>query len=1324
LFKTALLTIKLFFLALIFHNQMHAQSCKVPFSINFSEKTTTSIKIKWFDSNTSPLGWEIEIVKKGKIRTGVPSSPLITTKEFLVENLEPSTAYELYIRTVCTSTSQSAWNVAIPFTTVLEIPTQCSINIPLKDNGTETLLLDVKEKGILGKDIFLDAVEIIAEHTWPADLKITLESPQGQQIVLSNHNGTITDNFGDISDNTCSKPTIFSPNACQLLKDHKPPYIGTFKTDGSIQSWKPDTLTNGYWKLIFFDRAVKDVGTLRFVDLKFNKIECLAPVDFSVIKADVNALTVAWKSNNQCNTARITYKSKTTQKTIHLECGLQTFKIENLLPNESYELTISSACSLSSESMESCPIVASTTCEPVSMSEHFDGYDLCTPGCGTACQTLKNYWTNITEDGKQDWLVNKDHTETENTGPASDVSKTGKYMYIENNPSICDTNQSIVLQSKCMDVKSNPSGCDMSFYYHMYGTDINLLKLEISTDNGLNWNTLHSISGNQGDEWKRTTIALKNYADRSALFRFVAKSASGPLGDIAIDNIEFYGSKPSSGLYTYYKDEDKDGFGIENGRLETCMNLAPTGYVTKAGDCDDKNGKIFPGAKELQCNGVDENCNGLTDDQPTFNPMTYQAQIENASCNGSTDGQINLSVNGGNGPYQITWNNNANGTNIQALKAGIYYATIVDQGGCVLNTDFFEIKSKTTLNIVNTEKTDVSCLGKSDASIFIEHTLGNGPYKYQWSNGSTGKNLINVAQGNYNVTVTDNRQCSAVLPDISVLAKPSVTTDIKEIKHPLCFGQNTGEVSLLTTNGNPPYTYLWNNGQTTDILKNLSANSYTCTVTDKSGCQNIKKVTITQPPKITGKILTTENVRCHGENNGSIKTDVEGGVSPYTFLWNNLDITDDIFGIKAGLYMLTVTDANGCKYTYPTIEIKQPVLFEAEIDSVKAASCLLGTNGYVHIMTKGGNGLDNFAWSHTSESRAEFGNLKTGNYNVTAYDKLGCKSVIPNIFIPYKNESVQVQIGVLRENDCYNQKNGVIYVKNDSKYPPYDYNWSYGLQYFKSSATDTVKNLPSGQYTVTVTDNQGCTGAATAVRLIERPPFYYSVKSIQNNLCQGDSSGRISIDITGGEPPYGILWNGGLLAGKEIIKLPSQKYSGIISDNKGCILEISPIIIQSESDIKWNAVITNDTNFMSKGKICLNPSGGISPYKFLWSKDGMTSACIENLKVGTYLVTITDQSNCVLKSSFTIDNVSSTEDKDKLSITISPNPAVDFLNIKSDLPVSEISITSLSGHLMEHIYQINDSTVRCNVINLPPGLYFLRIQMSNGNTRTIKFVKV
>lgn len=1266
-----------------------AQPCNIPFNIRFENKSTTAITVTWSDINNQPDGWEIELVKRGAAQTGTPSLPLQTNKTVVLQNLIPSTSYDLYIRTVCAG-SRSQWNVAIPFTTVIEIPSACQLNIPLKDNGTEVLDIDIPylktlQNPILGTNIFLKSVDLILEHAWPADLKIILESPQGQQLLLSNHNGTVTRNFGILQDSTCTQFTSFSMDGCRYLKYFKPPFVGAFHPDGDLTTWKPDTLNKGSWKLITFDRAVKDAGILKYMNITFSDDACIVPDHFTVLNTDINEITVGWDFKEPCNTVSIrVFEGDIAVDSFFVPCREVYFTIDNLKPNTEYGFSITSLCTHSQSSSDGCLIYASTSCEPISIAESFDNYDVCEPSCIAHCTNTGSIWFNNTNEDAQDWILIQGKTETEFTGPDGDINGTGKFLYIENNPQLCGQQNQAILESTCMQILSNASGCDMSFYYHMYGSDIKALKLELSVDGGLTWNTLFTTGGDHGNRWIQHTLSLKDFDGQLGVFRFIAISGEGPLGDIAIDQIEFYKSIPAAGLNTYYRDVDGDGYGTDRDFILSCASEAPSGYVLILGDCDDDNAEIHPGAKEIQCNGIDENCNGNEDDQPAVNPILVQEQIYDSSCNGSADGSIQLTIVGGNPPYEVVWNNGKTGESITNLKTGIYYATITDIGGCILHTDFYKIQPTNTLNIIVKDLLAPSCLGKSDGVVAISHSLDAPPYTYLWSNGMTNRDLDNAAEGVYNVTVTDANQCFAVLSDIKLSAKPSVIAGISAKVNPACFGKEDGLLEVFAINGNPPYAYQWEDGQTTNRITHLPSGQYTCTITDDNACQYILETELVDYDPLKVQVVSTEHVRCFGEANGSIKTNVSGGKPGYTYLWNNYSYTDDdIFNVKAGIYTLTVTDANGCAAITESILIAQPDPLEVFVDSILPATCILGGNGQIRLQSRGGNGTYFYVWNEQSSTSNILDSIPRGHYNVTVYDQLGCKSGIPDIEVPYINTAIEIHLDQILNNTCYGEANAAIaaFIANGS--PIFDYNWSHGSQYFNAAIRDTIFHLASGRYQLTITDSDGCTGVSNTIIIPEFPVFKYEILETANNVCQDDSLGIIRLKIIGSNQPLDIIWNNGQYAGAELYNLPNGQYYGFVMDDVGCMLSIDTILITAQSKMKLVADIEHVINGGSDGRICIHIDNGAPPYRIEWSNGQVNYRCIEGLKAGIYSVTVTDDYGCKIEGHFIIEEITTVSNEAHPKVAIYPNPVRNILTVATKNPIDKYVLMDMHGSVLD-----------------------------------------
>ncbi len=1318
------LTYLLFLIACLSIKMLKAQNCNVPFGIIFSNSTPTSIDVRWTDSNTSPLGWEIELTPRGSIRTGIPTHTLIQERSIRLLDLMPSTAYDLSIRTVCGNGSASPWNVAIPFTTRLENPTQCGTHIPLKDNGTEILNLDIKENGILGKDIFIKNIELIIDHTWPADLNIALETPQRQRIILANHTGTGVHHFGDPSDSLCLRTTQFSQEACTILRTQSPPFLGTFRPETDLNSLRLDTLSKGNWRLIVFDRALKDVGYLKYFKIEFTKKLCQVPKNFTIKNIDVNSVQIAWEGDISCESAKlIIYKDNIGQDTLFVHCSTQSHIFMNLLPNTHYSFSINGLCLMPiDESLTSCVIGAETSCEPVSVAEDFDNAPLCKKECASPCDNISTLWYNVQDDGPQDWLTAKGPSDSPFTGPGGDINDSGKYIFISSNPSICGEQNEVILQSVCMDVKSNPSGCDMSYYYHMLGFDIQSLSLQISLDNGTSWSTIAHHQGQQGNKWNRHTISLKDFEGQSALFRFIAVSGQGVLGQIALDQIEFYKTTPANGLYTFFRDKDGDGFGTDSDIIRLCQNSPPFGFSSFYGDCDDFNDKIFPNADEILCNGIDENCNGMADDQPVENPIQVTTQIIQPYCNGSSNGALYLDINGGEAPYVVKWNNGQLSVDLDSITEGIYYAEVLDAKGCVFKTPFYNVQAQNFLSAAITEMTSPTCQGFMDGALTVSHSIDNPPHQYLWSNGKTTKSIDNLRAGLYSVTIQDSTGCFTSIENISLEANIRITSSATRIRTPFCHEQNNGLIEISANGGQPPYNFIWNTGETSASISSLSAGTYTCTITDLEGCQNVFSTNLSQPEPLKTILVDAIQPRCHGEKNGSISTHTTGGTAPYTFLWNRHPVfADDIFGLEAGAYVLTVTDRNGCRSVLDTVNLEEPEIITISIDSITPTFCQSGATGGISVSVIGGNGGFNFVWQNNISNQPSISSLESGHYSLIVFDKLGCKQNVPSIFVPFVNIPVDISLSLEKDNLCFNERNGQINSVIHSGSPPFDYNWSSGLQYFSASFLDSLSGLPSGHYVVTITDAQGCVGVSDRLFVSQGKAINYSVSELIQNQCPVDRDGEIKIQVSGGQAPYNVSWNNNELEGFHIFDLLSGVYEGMIVDSLGCVFPINPINLTPLSDIKPNPTLTPILED-NEGTICVNPEGGQLPYTLKWSNGDTNSFCINVSQPGTYTVTISDNRDCQIMDSFFIDKLSSISPNEIQTIKVYPNPFVDNIIVESQNVWNTLKIYDAQGQFVQNIEW--DSNI--NVLDLstfPKGVYFIHI-IDDFKIKVFKVIKI
>jgi hypothetical protein len=204
----------------------------------------------------------------------------------------------------------------------------------------------------------------------------------------------------------------------------------------------------------------------------------------------------------------------------------------------------------------------------------------------------------------------------------------------------------------------------------------------------------------------------------------------------------------------------------------------------------------------------------------------------------------------------------------------------------------------------------VSCNANDDGAIDLTVTGGVPPYTYRWNNGSVTQDMTGLDAGNYIVTVTDAASIAAT--GEWTVTQPSEVSFLGETSNVTCYGGNNGSITISETiGGTPPYGYLWSTGATTSFINGLMAGEYSVTVSDANGCMAIGMPQIDQPSEIipSGVIVQAS---CPQSSDGGINLSVNGGTTPYTYLWSTGSVTEDISGLGTGSYTVTITDGNSC----------------------------------------------------------------------------------------------------------------------------------------------------------------------------------------------------------------------------------------------------------------------------------------------------------------------------------------------------------------------------------------------------------------------------
>jgi len=358
-----------------------------------------------------------------------------------------------------------------------------------------------------------------------------------------------------------------------------------------------------------------------------------------------------------------------------------------------------------------------------------------------------------------------------------------------------------------------------------------------------------------------------------------------------------------------------------NGKNNGSASVAPSGGIApytvlwSDGKIGLTNNNLAPGSYSVTVR--DANSCPVTHNFTIVEPLALVTSVgtqTNVSVYGGNDGSATVTATGGTAPYTYLWSP-VGGTSDTAsnLSAGTYNVLVTDSKGCSTTQTVVITQPAIPYDIVLVSQQNITCNGANDGSISVNVTGGLAPYTYVWSNAAGNTPTIsNLSVGTYDLTVTDAD--SNVITASYTITEPSVLSTTSSITDVTCNGLSNGTATVLVSGGTAPYSYFWSNGMTTATANNLTAATYSVTVTDANNCKSTTSVTIAQPGVLTVTPTVTD-ISCFGQLDGSITLNITGGAAPFSYVWSSGQTTANISGLAAGVYTVTVTDANNCTAT-------------------------------------------------------------------------------------------------------------------------------------------------------------------------------------------------------------------------------------------------------------------------------------------------------------------------------------------------------------------------------------------------------------------------
>jgi len=619
-----------------------------------------------------------------------------------------------------------------------------------------------------------------------------------------------------------------------------------------------------------------------------------------------------------------------------------------------------------------------------------------------------------------------------------------------------------------------------------------------------------------------------------------------------------------------------------------------------------------------------------------FGFMSTSAIVQDASCTGICDGQATVSVTGGVLPYVYLWNDPLAQTNATAtnLCAGPYNVIVTDSVGCSPNRS---ITVNEPLPLVfATDSTLVSCTGASDGTATVTPSGGTPLYTYSWdanTGNQTTATAVGLAAGTYFVTVDDANGCT-VITSVVLLDPPVLSISITDSINPSCTGTSDGQATVTPIGGVAPYNYLWDaatGNQTDSAALNLSAGTYSVTVTDTASCSIITSVTLLDPAVLVSVISSSVETTCFGGSDGSATVSVSGGTSPYTYLWDiaaGSQTDSTAIGLSAGTYSVIITDANGCSELI-TAAVSEPSELTLVVSNITPAACKFGNDGSATVDASGSFFPYTYLWDDPSAQTTKTATgLYAGIYMVVVTDSVGC-TADTTVTITEPASALIVTTSVTNVS-CTNGNDGTATASVTGGTFPYTFIWNDP----NSQTTIVATGLASGNYTVTVTDNIGnCLVDTSAVITEPSTPLNTSVSQTDVN-CNSGSDGTATSIPSGGTSPYTFIWNdAGAQTTSTANGLIVGTYSVTITDNTGnCIIDTGIVVNEPLFPLTLIINVTAIACFgFTNGVAEVNASGGTSPYTYQWdvSAGSQTDSFATGLSAGTYSVSVTDTNGCL-----------------------------------------------------------------------------------------------
>ena len=509
---------------------------------------------------------------------------------------------------------------------------------------------------------------------------------------------------------------------------------------------------------------------------------------------------------------------------------------------------------------------------------------------------------------------------------------------------------------------------------------------------------------------------------------------------------------------------------------------------------------------------------------------------EGVSCSGYADGFASVSVSGGQGSLSYSNGIVTNATGLfSGVVAGELTLTITDNVGCSVETTV-TVDSPEPLVVTASLSDPISCNGESDAVLSGSSTGGTGSVTYSlempmdtgsgpyFENGSEVLLFENIGIGLYTVYALDENGCEDDTPGIQVSQPQPFNVYAQAVVPTTCPDSDDGTVILNFFGGSGNSTIYSADGISYDANSTfaLAPGTYTFYAQDVNGCQDtLVDVEVTTPPDFVAQ-QELVSPSCFGLTDGSITVEVQGGTGMIDYVIDGDTVamaTLDMVG--AGVYAIEAVDANGCSFD-ASVDLAGP----AEIvpnATVTDVLCSDSEDGVIDVVGTGGTGMG-YIYSIDNGGfgpNGEFDDLAPGEYTITVQDDSECEGSAT--FTVSSPDAIDITVDAnIGANETTN--NGVVDITVTGGTAPFEFSWE-GPGF--ESADEDPSGMAPGDYTVTITDANGCTFTSTTITVVVNG-LDEMVNIIDVTLFPNPTNGAFELNMAGlnGESVTAVLVDG------------------------------------------------------------------------------------------------------------------------------------------------------------------------------------------------------